>query len=113
MIKVVYNACYGGFGLSQEALKLLKERRPELVDAFEKDSYFMKEGDLYLSYDSHLDRHDPDLVAVVEELGLLEASGNHADLAIYMVDGDRYFIDEYDGYESVMTPSNIDWIVVE
>lgn len=111
-IKVVYNACYGGFGLSQEALKLLRARRPELVSEFEEDSYFSRAGQLYLSYRHSLARHDPDLIAVVEELGLREAAGEHADLAIYMVDGDRYFIDEYDGYESVVTPTNIEWVIV-
>jgi hypothetical protein len=58
--------------------------------------------------DRYVDRHDPILVQVVEELGE-EANGPHANLQIAEVDG-PYRIDEYDGYESVETPDSYDWI---
>ena len=57
----------------------------------------------------NVDRHDPVLVQVVEELGK-EANGPHADLRIEEVDG-PYRIDEYDGMESVETPDSYEWIV--
>src|SRR5690606_27145288 len=46
-------------------------------------------------------RHDPDLVAVVEELESEDASGMCAKLRVYQLSGNRYMIEEYDGYETV------------
>jgi hypothetical protein len=59
-------------------------------------------------YYMNVSRHDPALIQVVEELGK-KANGNHADLQIEEV-FDQYYIDEYDGYESVVEPNNIKWI---
>jgi hypothetical protein len=59
-------------------------------------------------YYRDVDRHDPALVQVVEELGK-KAGGNYAELAIAEVYG-PYRIDEYDGYESVETADSYDWI---
>ena len=59
-------------------------------------------------YDRDVDRHDPILVQVVEELGV-KANGNYADLAIAEVNG-PYRIDEYDGMETVETPNSYDWV---
>jgi len=109
MTKVVYNACYGGFGLSNEAmdrmielgydgLKLNPEYDPESKSMFNSKYYG----------DDNIARHDPVLVQVVEELGD-KASGEYAKLAIAEVDG-PYRIDEYDGYESVETADSYDWI---
>lgn len=61
--------------------------------------------------DSDFVRHDLALVHVVEELGEA-ASGMFAKLAIFeLPDGASYRIDEYDGYESVMTPDDYDWTI--
>lgn len=52
-------------------------------------------------YDGDIDRDDPDLVAVVEELGE-DADGYCAELKVVEVpDGVDWEIDEYDGMESV------------
>lgn len=59
-------------------------------------------------YERDVDRHDPVLVQVVEELGD-KASGKYAKLRIEEVSG-PYRIDEYDGFESVETPGSYDWI---
>lgn len=48
-------------------------------------------------------RHDADLISVVEELGE-EADGMCAKLTIVEIEGSKYRIDEYDGYESIHTP---------
>ena len=58
--------------------------------------------------DNGVDRHDPILVQVVEELGD-KANGMCAQLAIEEVSG-SYRIDEYDGFESVETPESYEWI---
>ncbi len=93
-IKVVYNDCFGGFGLSREAQSRLENRI----------------GDKPPSY--QVDRHDPSLVAIVEEMGD-KANGAYAELKIKEIEGDRYIIEEYDGSESVQTPDDIRWTIVD
>lgn len=138
MTKVVYNACYGGYGLSQEACKRYWELQGKQV--WIEDGCFLGSFTVWLvppeerivqkdwrsmtqeeriDYneryskqtwnDHNVDRHDPILVQVVEELGD-KANGSHAKLAIEEVSG-PYRIDEYDGYETVETPNSYDWIV--
>lgn len=101
-MKVVYNACYGGFTLSSEAIVKLKELG---VQGLDDSGYFM---------DSVLARHDPRLVQVVEELGD-KASGRCAKLRATEISGNRYRIDEYDGRESVVEPEQAEdeWITIK
>ena len=97
MTKIVYNGCYGGFGLSDEA----EIRYRELTDNINNEDF-----DVY-----DIDRADPILVQVVEELGK-KANGNHADLFIAQLPvGTHYRIDEYDGIETVMTIDSYEWKV--
>ena len=97
MTKIVYNGCYGGFGLSDEA----EIRYRELTDNINNEDF-----DVY-----DIDRADPILVQVVEELGK-KANGNHADLFIAQLPaGTKYRIDEYDGIETVMTIDSYEWKV--
>lgn len=91
-VKVVYNACFGGFGLSKAAIARYVELGGKLDE-----------------YDEVTNRADPLLAQVVEELGA-DANGDYADLRIYELQkGDSYRIDEYDGRESVMTRDDYDW----
>ena len=61
--------------------------------------------------DRNIDRDDPALVQVVEELGN-GANGKYADLSIAeLAAGTLYRIDEYDGMESVMTQDDYAWKV--
>jgi hypothetical protein len=138
MVRVVYNNCYGGFSLSQEACKRYWELQGKEV-WIEQDKQFndvftvwlvppeervqgdwktmtMEERSAYnrkhneQTWDGvRVDRHDPILVQVVEELGD-KANGIFAELDIEEVSG-PYRIDEYDGIESVETPDCYDWIV--
>ena len=94
--KVVYNACYGGFSLSNAAARSLNKRKGVgVVDV------------RYGFYDGP--RHDADLVAVVEALGAA-ASGISSNLCITEITGDLYRIDECDGYEVVQEPDDIGWV---
>lgn len=91
MPKIVYNACYGGFGLSKKALARYKEL-----------------GGTY-DYDWKIARTDPLLVHIVEELG---EEVNHwaAKLRIIALPpGTKYRIEEYDGFETVMTFEDYKW----
>lgn len=110
-VKVVYNACYGGFGLSKLAMERLAQLGMTAADEELKNQ--RAHFDSYNFYSSELSRHDPLLVQVVEELGE-KANGAFADLQIQEIHGSRYRIDEYDGFESVQEPQDIrDWIEVE
>lgn len=90
MTKIVYNNCYGGFSLSEAAMARLKELGAGLTERT-------------------LDRTNPLLVRVVEELGEA-ANGRAAELQIAKLPpGTKYFIDEYDGAETVVTAEDIQW----
>lgn len=96
-MKVVYNACYGGFGLSDEAIK----RYWKIKGGTPTERWYHRD----------LERDDPVLVQVVEELGK-DAGHRHANLQIAEVaKGERWRIDEYDGYEDVRTVDSYDWKV--
>ena len=93
MTKVVYNACYGGFGLSSEAIELYAQKTNEKS---------------FSHYD--LQRADPILIEVVEELGE-KANTRFSDLQIVDIPvGELYRIDEYDGLETVMMISDYNWL---
>ena len=137
MTKIVYNATYGGFSLSDEAIMryaeikgitLYRENEQfltsyylcppeewdrihnEELDAPEGPDRFVRSNALYFST-RDIERNDPALVQVVEELGD-KANGDYAKLRIAEVPaGDLYRIDEYDGYESVETKDTYDWKV--
>ena len=128
--KIVYNSCYGGYSLSNKAIDWLSEhgsertknfiaqKRIEVKERYDFSSASQERIDhskkFYVmdAVRSFLNRHDPDLVAVVEALGR-EAGGTFSELDIEEIDGDKYFIEEYDGRETVVTPDDICWEVIE
>lgn len=101
MAKVVYNADYGGFGLSDAAVARYIELKGFVLN---REEYLEK----YL-----IPRHDPCLVQVVEELGT-NVDTAYSKLRIREVpDGSRYRIHEYDGFESVILESEEEWCVAK
>ena len=90
-VKVVYNNCHGGFGLSDEAIRRISDRKGYEVS--------------WLSFMSAEMRMDKDLVAVVEELGEA-ANDDFSDLRIKEVTEDFLF-DDYDGYETIIPKSHL------
>ncbi len=112
MTKIVYNACYGGFGLSDEAIEMYldlrgfkyKKIKERWVSGYEVEGW----KDFYYR---DIDRADPVLVQVVETLGD-KSNGNFSNLEIKDVpEGTLYRITEYDGYETIETKENLDWKV--
>jgi len=86
MPKIVINACFGGFGLSEAALDEYKSRK----DITDPNFYY---------YD--IPRDCPVLVAMIEEQGTA-VNGGFADLKIVEVPDDvKWDIHEYDGNEHV------------
>lgn len=122
LYKVVYNACYGGFSLSNKAINWLEanctdnELRNHIKAVkvnHETDTSSLKNDFLRYNVSDWFcgKRHHKDLVAVVEALGP-KASGSCAKLEIITIDINQYRIDEYDGFEEVITPEDSDWIFI-
>lgn len=86
-MKIVINTCYGGFGLSAEALE-----RYRTLERLAPDHEI---------YDIDIPRNNPNLVQVVEQMGD-RADGDFAKLKIVEVPDDvNWYIEEYDGREWV------------
>lgn len=123
-MKIVINKCYGGYGLSTEAVLRYAElkgitlyaEKTSLVTHFytvpveeykkiaakaaETRNYDELE-DLYFSERLNIERDDPLLVQVVEELGE-ESWGDCAELHVVEIpDGVEWQINEYDGMEHI------------
>jgi hypothetical protein len=111
-MKVAINTCFGGFGLSEPAFEKLLERKGIAFEKEEGESRFIgpsyyKEGmcgddEGYLAqYEFYADRSDPDLIAVIEEMGVA-ANSWAADITIVEIPDDvKWYVHEYDGLEHV------------
>jgi hypothetical protein len=126
-MKIVINNCFGGFDLSTEAMTAYYARKGRPVVEVQKDSNICFDAPIpdHLRHDDFMDykdprreewnefynnhalgsrdpeRNDPDLVAVVEELGE-KADGRYARLKVVEIpDGVDWFIHEYDGSEHI------------
>lgn len=126
-MKIVVNACFGGFSLSHEAImryaelkgiRLFVEKENSFFTSYYtiepakyhelSDKWFKEDGNhrrinsknWYFSC-SDIKRNDPILIKVVEEMGSL-ANGQCADLEIREIPDDvEWEIDEYDGNETI------------
>ena len=109
MREVVINTCFGGFGLSHEAIMAYSELALLNLLAVPRESSLIP-YDYYLDgiqeeehfwTDSWIKRDDPDLVKVVKSLGET-ASGKYAKLKIVSIPDDvKWHLCEYDGIEHV------------
>ena len=112
--KVVYNNCYGSFSLSTEAIKLGRQlsNNPKwggaTLEGEKYDDNTICPPSLSNTHYKDIDRHDPILVQVVEQLGP-KAGGKYALLKIAIVKY-KYRIDYYDGNETVYAPEYVEWI---
>tara|TARA_R100000234_G_scaffold22221_3_gene12509 strand:+ start:5577 stop:5903 length:327 start_codon:yes stop_codon:yes gene_type:complete len=105
--KVVINGDDGLFALSTSAkvvYDVFAENRGAPTHNWEDDP----EG-------WELDRHDPILIAVVETLGPhAHLHGADSDgFRVVEIPGNRYYILNYDGDETVLTPEGDHWTVIE
>ncbi len=111
MIKVVINADFGGFGLSDAAFEKFLDRKGIAWEKQHRKDYdwheyyhagHLGDDEHYLYSRSMIeDRSDTDLVAIVEEMGTL-ANGQFASLKVVEIPDDvSWHISEYDGIEHV------------
>jgi hypothetical protein len=106
MIEIVINKCYGGFGLSELAIRTLRQRNVEWAnevvlfgETYENGAVKDSNFDSYNPY--KLSRDDKDLVQVVKDLGE-KAYGEYSKLSIVDIPDDvEWEIDDYDGFESI------------
>lgn len=99
-IEVVFNSCYGGFGISKEAVLRMVE-----LGSKEAKKYYDEYFQLYINFNSHkpdVPRYDPLLIEVVKELRN-KASGEGASLAIGKINLDDLInIENHDGKEDLI-----------
>lgn len=95
-MKFVLNKCYGGFGLSETALR-------ELGIPYIRDDGYVYITDPDIDLDSLRFRSSPELVRLVE-LDSEEMSGDLADLKVIEIPDNAtdYDLDEYDGVETLI-----------
>jgi hypothetical protein len=106
MKKIVINTCYGGFGLSDEAMERVLDLK-QITYYKETDKNFVffytkaqNENNQMIS-EYEFERDDPALVQAVEELKE-KANGPHADLKVVSIPDDvQWYVHEYDGAESI------------
>jgi len=87
--EIMYNACYGGFSVSKEAVQCYLD-----LNGYVFRPYYIKR---------ELERDDASMIKIVKQLGR-RANGKHADIQIQSVPikyKDYIEIGEDDGYESV------------
>ena len=105
-MKIVINKCFGGFGLSEEAVLLYGKKKGLNIIAV-KDKiikslthYYLNEvGDGNYFTERDIQRNDSALIEVVEELGV-KADGSYSQLKIVEIPDDmEWEIEEYDGKE--------------
>ncbi len=106
-MEIILNKCYGGYGLSDEAVRLYltKKNIPIVLNPAYASKYFKYYivGDDERFSDSSISRTDPIIIEVVKELGK-RSNDSSAKLEIVSIpDGCQYLIDEYDGMESIET----------
>lgn len=97
-LKVAYNSNFGGWGLSENVLKYLVEKKAISEEDIDNPFVFYEDKD----------RHNKILIEALE----LYADEN-PDIEIIEIPGNTYFITEYDGMEDVIYPGHPDFIVVE
>ncbi len=100
--KIVINSEHGGFGLSDLACRRYLELNQMTWE--ERENEYASQGPLFYVNekfwsDRNIDRDDPALVRVVQELGE-SANGRYANLKIVEIPADvQWEIQEYDGLE--------------
>ena len=93
--KVVINSCHGGFGLSSKGVELYLKLAGTPIQDFDLQYRHLMTTSRYLQ------RDDPVLIRVVEELGP-DANDIHAELKIIEIPAEvDWIIEEYDGKEWV------------
>jgi hypothetical protein len=101
-MKIVINSCYGGFGLSREAIDLYCAKKAKYSgESIQTGKWNATWGYYDKFHCRDIKRNDPFLVEVVESLGE-KASGACAELRVVEIpDNVDWYVNDYDGMESI------------
>lgn len=108
MNKVVYNATYGGFSLTKEAMLWMMDHGYKFKDY---DREYVEKSNSN-SFHPEVPRHHPLLVECVETFAHA-SNGALSSLRIKEIYSDLYKIIDRGGLEIVETPERMDWIVIK
>ena len=107
-MKVVVNRCFGGFGISHEAtMRYIELSGQDIRPSGAKNKVFRDydyyvggiEDDDHYWWDKRIERTDPALVQVVEEMGE-KANSRFSQLVVVDIPDDvEWTLEEYDGNE--------------
>jgi len=106
-VKVVINRDFGGFGLSDEAIRMYLTRTNQVWEVEVRQTsgmtlFWLDKANDKLFWDGDINRSDPILVEIVETLKPKKASGQYASLKVVEIPGDVVWeIKEYDGMEHI------------
>lgn len=89
--RILINKSYGGFGISEEAIELYRE----------------KTGKIYEDYYEYKNRQDPILLEIFDELGEKINTWASEIKAVEIKKGEKYTIFDYDGYETLITEESL------
>jgi len=140
--EIVLNKCYSGFELSPKAMEMIAKKKglTYFIYKFDKDKFvkintveknWPEDSYYYITskdfgdevglkdissnledYFLNIARHDKDLVSTVKELGR-ESFGYSSVLEIEKTTSKLYKIDNWDGYERLVVPEDVDWCIIE
>ncbi len=99
-MKILINKCHGGYSISANALSMYADKKGLKYSVKNEYLPFLDLADgTSLSF-YNIERNDPTLIEVFEELGSEDFSGICAEVSIVEIpDNAQYKISEYDGKE--------------
>ena len=104
-MKIVINCDYGGFGLSEEAIRMYLTKTGQVWEEEVRQPsgmtlFWLDKANEKLFWDSEIPRNDPILVEIVENLKTKKAGNRFASLKVVEIPDDvEWEIKEYDGME--------------
>ena len=100
MSKVAINKCSGWFSISKQCVKRIENKYGMDLSC---GAYYFDEK-----------RHAKELIDAIETLGSEACSGDCAKIVLEDCSSSLYNIEEYDGYETLITPDDErEWIKIE
>ena len=102
-MKVLINKCHGGYSMSADALSMYADKKGLKYSVKNEFLPFLELADGTSLSSYNIERNDPTLIAVFEELGDEDFSGSMSGatevVIVEVPDGAQYKIGEYDGLE--------------
>ncbi len=102
--KVAINKSYGGFSISKECAQWIENKYGiDLSKEYNYGKYYFNEK-----------RHAKEIIDAIETLGSEVCSGDCAKIVLEDCDSGLYQIEEYDGFETLITPDDErGWVKIE